>query len=84
LPNYKRVFGFGGFVRIPKLGSRVNTLFMEFPNNKKLEKEHFWELGSSKETKVKKVKQIVKKHYTDATVNRYSLNPYHYSFICSC
>lgn len=82
LPSYKRVFGFGGLLRIPKVGARNVSLFFEFPINKQLDREHYWEVGSSADTSVDALRQILWKRYKEVTTRRYALNPYHRSFTC--
>jgi len=81
LPNYRRAFGFGGFLRLPRIISLL-SLYVPFPFSKKIADEHFWELGSSKENSVKRVRDLLSGYYSSVVVSRYSLNPYHVAFIC--
>ncbi len=84
LPNYNRVFGFGGFVKLlPKKVFSLKEFMIEVPNTKKLDYEHFWEVGSSNETKKKQIKNILEKYYANVECKRYALNSYHIAFTAS-
>lgn len=80
LPNYKRAIGFGGFLRLPKFSPFKINQYIEISWKKKLDKEHFWEVDSSAQTKKKNIIKILNRYYKHTSVSRYALNPYHMSF----
>lgn len=80
LPNHNIVIGFGGFIRIPYLGVKLSELMVEIPRKRILDKEHFWEINSSKETSKKNILKLLSNYYPNISVQRYSLNPYHIAF----
>ncbi len=80
LPSYKRVFGFGGFLRVPFAGVMKTSLMLDFPTKKTLDKEHFWEVGSSSETNLVSIRKILCEYYEEVAIFRYFLNPYHIAF----
>lgn len=81
LPNYSRSFGFGGLFRLPKL-ARNMSLFIDISIPKKLPTEHFWEVGSSKNTERSVVMRLLSKHYEQVVFKQFALNPYHLAFFC--
>jgi SAM-dependent methyltransferase len=83
LPNYKRVFGLGGFLRLPKLSPTIFGAQIELGIRKPLDKEHFWEVGSSSMTTRKEILNTLGKFYSHVNTRRYGLNPYHLSFQAS-
>lgn len=80
LPNYKPSYGISGFIRLPKF-RKLFGIFIDIPKKKVLDKAHFWEIGSSKETTKKSILKILNKHYNTASVNRQPLKPNHIAFI---
>ena len=80
LPNYKPSYGFGGFVTLPKF-HKLFGIFIDVPRKKILDKEHFWEVGSSKETSKKAILEILRTYYPTARVKRQALKPNHYAFV---
>ena len=82
LPNYYASFGFGGLLKLPKMASKPFRLTIDIPRKKNLEKEHFWEVGSSPETSLKSITLELKKRYGTVNVKKLELNPYHFAFTC--
>lgn len=80
LPNYRPSFGISGFIRLPKF-RHLFGLFIDIPRKKTLEKEHFWEVDSAKETSKKAILQILQTYYPSARVSRHNLKPNHYAFV---
>lgn len=80
LPSYKPSFGISGFIRLPKF-RKLFGIFVDVPRKKTLEKEHFWELGSSKETSKKALQKILSEYYPSVVVKRHALKPNHFAFI---
>ena len=83
IPNYNRNYGISGFLRIPKFGVRSIDFSINIPIRKRLDKEHFWEINSSKETTIKNLNSILSRYYEKVSFKRYKLNPYHTSFFGS-
>lgn len=83
LPNYKRVFGLSGFLRLPKFAPALVEAEIEIPIRKSLDKEHFWEVGSSPLTTRKEIVKRLGRFYPRVDTGRYGLNPYHLSFQAS-
>ena len=83
MPNYNRNYGISGFLRIPKFGIRSIDFSINIPIRKKLDKEHFWEINSSKFTTIKSINHILQKYYKEVSYSHYRLNPYHISFFGS-
>lgn len=83
LPNYKRVFGLSGFLRLPKFAPALVGYQIEIPNRKMLDKEHFWEVGSSPLTTRKEIVKRLERFYPRVDTGRYAFNPYHLSFQAS-
>ena len=79
LPNYKRQFGFGGVLRLPKLSIRISKYF-EIKYKKEFGSGHFWEVDSSKNTNKRSVVSILEKYYNSVEISRFALSPYHISF----
>jgi SAM-dependent methyltransferase len=80
LPNYNKVFGIGGFLGIPKIGTFPVEVMLELPSRKILDKSHFWEINSSKQTSRNNIVKLLGNHYESISVKRYSLNPCHIAF----
>ena len=83
LPNYKATIGASGLFRIPKIGAKSFDLTFDIPRKKKLDKEHFWEVGSQRETEIKSIAFELKARYKSVKIKRITLNPYHIAFICA-
>lgn len=81
LPSYSRSYGLGGLIRLPKINKKFQ-LHLNLPINKKLDKEHFWEVGSEAESSKKNIINILNNYYGNVTFERYAVNPYHLSFSC--
>lgn len=83
LPNYNKVFGFSGLIRIPKFAQKIVQKQFEMPGDKQLPPEHYWEVGSSPTTHRKEIRRILNNFYQAVDVTNYGLNPYHLSFTCT-
>ena len=83
LPNYRASVGLGGLLRLPKLGARIFDWTIDIPRKKKLDAEHFWEVGSEDKTSLKAIVSDLKCRYISVEVKKMPLNPYHIAFICS-
>lgn len=82
LPNYKIIVGFSGALRIPKIGVKIFDLTLDIPRRRKLEKEHFWEVGSHRETTMRAIESELKMRYRKLQIKKLPLNPCHIAFIC--
>ena len=80
LPNYKPSFGISGFIRLPKF-RKLFGFFVDIPRKKILDKEHFWEVGSSRETSKKAILKILREYYPSVRIYRHYLKPNHYAFV---
>lgn len=81
LPYGRRVFGVGGFSRLPR--NKIVGFWFTLPILKKaLPSEHFWELDYSRETTIKAVLGVLGKYYSNVNHGIFQLNPYHRYFIC--
>jgi len=83
LPNYRASVGLGGFLRVPKIGITPFDFTVDLPRKKRLEKEHFWEVGSHPVTSRKNIVKKLREMYETVHVKRFELNPYHIAFICT-
>lgn len=82
LPNNRKSFGFGGYVRLPKLKHREVSLYFDLKTNGSLGSGHFWEVGSTKHCSADNIKKILLRTYQEVRMKKYSLNPYHIAFEC--
>jgi SAM-dependent methyltransferase len=83
LPSYDAWFGISGFLKLPKY---LNLFQFGFKINKKknlIESEHFWELGSCRETSRKNIKEILSSQYNYIEHGTFELNCYHEYYICN-
>lgn len=80
LPNYRRAFGFGGFLKLPRVLPFLASFHVQINTRKPLASEHFWEVGMTRETGKEKIVGVLRKYYTSIAVDSYALNPYHMSF----
>lgn len=80
LPNYRFIFGFGGFFNRVAGRPLLVDMRIELPGFRTLNKEHFWEVGSSAETKKREIVKLLRNHYSSVRVGRYLMNPRHISF----
>jgi hypothetical protein len=80
LPNYRVSVGFGGFLRLPKISPKLLGFTVDVPRKKALDKEHFWEVGSSRETTRKKILSALATRYPAVGSKKLALNPYHIAF----
>jgi SAM-dependent methyltransferase len=83
LPNYRASIGFGGFLQLPKIAPRLLNMFIEIPRPKRLDGEHFWEVGSSRETSKDAIMRELRRRYDSVDTKGFALNPYHISFVGS-
>lgn len=82
LPVYVSSYGFGISIKLPRIRKNI-PLYIDIPRNKLLDKEHFWEVGSNKNTSRKSLINILSNYYTNIKTSRYALNPYHMVFFCN-
>lgn len=82
LPNYKRSFGLGGFLKLfPRAGYKSFSAFFDLPNNKVLDSEHFWEIGSHPYSSKKAVADTLSRVWNKSVyVQPVPVNPYHIEF----
>lgn len=83
LPNYHAPIGFGGFLRLPKIAPKLLSLTVDLPRRRALEKEHFWEVGSSRETSKSALVKMLRDRYASVEVQKFALAPYHIAFRCA-
>lgn len=67
-------------IKIPKIPYIKKGLFLSIPNSK-IPIVHHWELNSSRETKIKRINTILKKHFTIINSGRFRFRSYHHYFI---
>lgn len=79
LPSFKRHYGFYGLFKLPRKVLHVN--FGIEVGFKKLPEEHFWEIGSDKQSSRKNIEQIIKKHFLILEKGKFNLNNYHNYYI---
>lgn len=80
LPNYRPTIGFTGFLRLPKMTPRLMDLSIDLFRHKRLDREHFWEVGSDRSTSKKEIIKLLKARYKNVMLKRLALNPYHFAF----
>ena len=81
LPRCQKViFDIQFSIKIPKLPYIEKGLFLSMPNSN-ITPEHHWELDSSKETKLKEIDTILKKHFTILDSGRFRFRSCHHYFI---
>jgi hypothetical protein len=83
LPQYRKWFGFSGFMRIPKI-DKIFRLGFYLRTKKNLDNGHihFWEIDYEEKCSRSKILENLKKYYQRITNGCYELNPYHEFFIC--
>lgn len=81
LPVYRKPYGFGGFLRLPKFRRSLNFHLSAPWRPARLTPEHFWEVGSSPETTQRQILQVLRAHYRQVRTHAYPLNPAHRAFI---
>lgn len=84
IPDCRRVFGFGGVLRLPKWAPPLLNRYVETSSTIGIARSHYWEIGSSPETSAKNIRSILEKYYTDVQSERFALNPYHVRFSGIC
>lgn len=82
LPNYNTSYGFGGFIKFPKIEKTITSFILQRRRKRLLDPEHFWEVNYSKQTATKEITALLGKYYACVTPSFYQLNPYHLSFSC--
>ena len=80
IPDCRRVFGFGGILRLPKWAPGLLNRYVETPWAGPLGKAHFWEIGSTPRSSKRNILRILEKYYTNVRTARFALNPYHVCF----
>lgn len=81
LPNYKKAFGIGGLLRLPRIPYKAFSWYFTFRQNRKLTDQHFWEVDYSPECRISEIVSILKRHYPSVKTERYALNAYHQAFV---
>jgi hypothetical protein len=83
LPTSHRPVGFGGLLRLPKLGARMVNLNFDIPIRRSLGGgPHFWEVGYDSTCTRSAIKKRLSKRFTEVRSGRFALNPYHMYFYC--
>jgi len=67
-------------IKIPKLPYFEKGLCLSIPNSN-IPPNHYWELDSSKETKIKEIDTILKRHFAILDSSRFRFRSYHHYFI---
>lgn len=80
LPNHKRYFGFGGVLTLPKIKPIEINFHFGTRLLANLPKEHFWEIGYSRETTLKSITRILRTFYKTVETKNIASNPYHRCF----
>lgn len=83
LPNFNRVFGVGGMVRLPKLENRPVGMHIEVPVGKTLDKEHFWEVGFSAGCTKSAIRKLLLERFEKVECPPFVLTPRHLCFYAS-
>lgn len=81
LPNYRKSFGFGGLLRMPRTSARPFGFYVSIRQDRKLTDQHFWEIGYSSKCSLKNVVSILSRYYAQVRTERYALNAYHQAFM---
>lgn len=82
LPGYSRSFGVSGTYKIPGRSAKEFYLYWFFDKDIDLAgTEHFWEVGSEKETSRSSIISRLKTHYPTVRSGRVSAQPNHIYFI---
>lgn len=81
LPNYKKAFGLGGLIRLPRIAHKPFGWYFTYRQNRKLTDQHFWEVDYSRECRLSAIVSILKRHYPSVTTERYPFNAYHQAFV---
>ena len=82
LPNHNKSFGFGGYLKLPRMEPRFLNAYLDIPNNRPITEEHFWEVGSLPSTTKKSLVKVLKEYYERVEVKHHLMNPYHIIFEC--
>jgi hypothetical protein len=81
LPNIRNIIAdFQGTLKLPVI-KRFDYGFYLTLGKKKLPYEHHWEIWSSPECSLRKIKNILKKYFSIQEYGRIRFNPYHFYFI---
>lgn len=81
LPNYRKAFGIGGLLRLPRMPHKAFSWYFTFRQKRKLTDQHFWEVDYSPECRLPEIVSILKRHYPSVVTERYALNAYHQAFV---
>ncbi|MXP40270.1 methyltransferase domain-containing protein [Altererythrobacter soli] len=81
LPNYRKTFGLGGVLRLPKVPPKPWSLTFDLPGRKALADAHFWEVGSAPTCSNSAIVQELRKHYSAVSAGRFALNRYHRVYV---
>jgi SAM-dependent methyltransferase len=82
LPNHNKSFGFGGFLKLPRIEPMFVNAYVDMPSNRAVTEEHFWEVGSLPQTTKRSLMRILNEYYPNVGVRHNLLNPYHIKFEC--
>lgn len=78
----KRWFGFGGFVRLPRIRERLVGLTLNWSRpQRQLCEQHYWEVGWNRDCSASALTERLLRHYRSVRTGRFALNPYHAYFI---
>lgn len=81
LPNYKKAFGIGALLRLPRIRAKPFGWYFTYRQNRKLTDQHFWEIDYSPECRLPEIVSLLKRHYPSVRTERYALNAYHQAFV---
>jgi hypothetical protein len=83
LPVYGEFFGFGGFLRLPKI-VRWDGFWLRLPpRSSSLAEMHYWEIDYNRTTSKREILKLLYKYYHQVETGLFKANPYHRYFRCS-
>ena len=84
LPQYRKWFGFSGWIRYPR-NNKLFSLGLYLKTKKEMGDSHvhFWEVDQSKDVSRSEIIKVLSSKYNHVEAGVYSLNRYHEYFICS-
>ncbi len=82
LPDARIGIGFGGYLRLPKLKNTFIHLYLRIIKKRKLTEQHFWEIGFTRETRIRNIRSILQNHFSSVESGTIVVNPYHRFFVC--
>ncbi|MCK9472256.1 class I SAM-dependent methyltransferase [Sulfurimonas sp.] len=81
LPEFKKFFGFGFLIRLPKLEMFSKQIMLKLKANKILSSEHFWEIDYDIKTQRKNIESIIYKYFSIVEKGSFDTNPYHNYYV---